>query len=273
MTTPYDLALIMNVASKNPIIDEITKKTVYEMPKSIVSGEPIWANNNNQLIHQTSPYYNKDIFCNKTGYTTKSRHTFTCAAKRGDRKLILTLLGYDTKDQYYEDTKNLLDYGFDNFSLVKLYSKNDVVKEYYIDDKNTLSLVVPEDIYKTFKNSEIENLSTDEIKENLNIDFSVKANKPISRGTDILKDTDSFTGTLMIGNTPYKTLNLLNSNDITYTSFEKLMFKLKSFSGFYIALGVIGLIFLIILILFMIRLISTIKRIRNRKKRNSYFYN
>ncbi len=69
----------------------------------------------------------------------------------------------------------------------------------------------------------------------------------------------------MIGNTPYKTLNLLNSNDITYTSFEKLMFKLKSFSGFYIALGVIGLIFLIILILFMIRLISTIKRIRNRK--------
>ncbi|ELC8340920.1 D-alanyl-D-alanine carboxypeptidase [Clostridium perfringens] len=273
MTTPYDLALIMNVASKNPIIDEITKKTVYEMPKSIVSGEPIWANNNNQLIHQTSPYYNKDIFCNKTGYTTKSRHTFTCAAKRGDRKLILTLLGYDTKDQYYEDTKNLLDYGFDNFSLVKLYSKNDVVKEYYIDDKNTLSLVVPEDIYKTFKNSEIENLSTDEIKKNLNIDFSVKATKPISRGTDILKDTDSFTGTLMIGNTPYKTLNLLNSNDITYTSFEKLMFKLKGFSGFYIALGVIGLIFLIILILFMIRLISTIKRIRNRKKRNSYFYN
>ncbi|MGM8299970.1 D-alanyl-D-alanine carboxypeptidase family protein, partial (plasmid) [Clostridium perfringens] len=85
----------------------------------------------------------------KTGYTTKSRHTFTCAAKRGDRKLILTLLGYDTKDQYYEDTKNILDYGFDNFSLVKLYSKNDVVKEYYIDDKNTLSLVVPEDIYKT----------------------------------------------------------------------------------------------------------------------------
>ncbi len=69
----------------------------------------------------------------------------------------------------------------------------------------------------------------------------------------------------MIGNTPYKTLNLLNSNDITYTSFEKIMFKLKGFSGFYIALGVIGLIFLIILILFMIRLISTIKRIRNKK--------
>ncbi len=44
---------------------KLQKKTVYEMPKSIVSGEPIWANNNNQLIHQTSPYYNKDIFVTK----------------------------------------------------------------------------------------------------------------------------------------------------------------------------------------------------------------
>lgn len=272
LTTPYDLALIMNYASKNPIICEITEKVAHEMPKSVVSGEPIWANNNNQLIHTTSPYYCEDIFCNKTGYTTKSKHTFACAAKKSDRKLVLTLFGYDTKEQYYEDTKSLLNYGFDNFSLVKIYSKGDIAKEYYIDDKNTLSLVVPEDVYKTFKNSEIENLSTENIKKNLNINFSVNSATPISRGTDILKNNTHFVGTIMVGDTPYKSVDLLNGNDITYTNFEKIIIKLKSFSGFYVALTITGFIFVVILILFMIRFISTIKRIRNRKKRNSYLY-
>lgn len=271
-TTPYDLALIMNEVSKNSIISKITEKVAYEMPKSVVSGEPIWANNNNQLIHSTSPYYDENIFCNKTGYTTKSKHTFTCAAEKNNKKLVLTLLGYNTKEEYYEDTKNLLNYGFDNFSLVKLYSKGDIAKEYYVDDKNTLSLVVPEDIYKTFKNSEIENLSTDQIKKNLNIDFSVKSGTPISRGMDILKDNTHFAGTIMINNTPYKSFELLNGNDITYTKFEKLMFKLQNFSGFYIALAIIGIILIVIFILFMIRFISAIKRIRNRKKHNSFFY-
>ncbi len=75
------------------------------MPKSIVSGEPIWANNNNKLIHQTSPYYNKDIFVIKQDIQLNQGIHLLVQLKRGDRKLILTLLGYDTKDQYYEDTK------------------------------------------------------------------------------------------------------------------------------------------------------------------------
>ncbi|MDV5106794.1 serine hydrolase [Clostridium perfringens] len=35
MTTPYDLALIMNAASKNPIIDEITKKQFMKCLKAL----------------------------------------------------------------------------------------------------------------------------------------------------------------------------------------------------------------------------------------------
>ncbi|MGG5462763.1 serine hydrolase [Clostridium sp. B9] len=273
LTTPYDLALMMNYASQKDLINSITEKVVHEMPESVVSGEPIWANNNNQLIHTTSPYYYEDIFCNKTGYTTKSKHTFACAAKRGDRKLVLTLFYYDTKDQYYADTKALLDYGFDNFSVVKLFSKGDLAKEYYIDDNNTLSLVIPEDIYKAFPNEEIENLSIDDIKKNENINISVKSSTPISRGMDLMKNNTHFTGTVMLGNTPYKTIDLLNGNNVTYTDFEKLIIKLKSYDGFYIALGVVGLIAVVVLVLFIIRIVSTIKRIRNRKKRsNTYFY-
>lgn len=273
LTTPYDLALMMNYASQKDLINSITDKVVHEMPESVVSGEPIWANNNNQLIHTTSPYYYEDIFCNKTGYTTKSKHTFACAAKRGDRKLVLTLFYYDTKDQYYADTKALLDYGFDNFSVVKLFSKGDLAKEYYIDDNNTLSLVIPEDIYKAFPNEEIENLSIDDIKKNENINIFVKSSTPISRGMDLMKNNTHFTGTVMLGNTPYKTIDLLNGNNVTYTDFEKLIIKLKSYDGFYIALGVVGLIAVVVLVLFIIRIVSTIKRIRNRKKRsNTYFY-
>lgn len=273
LTTPYDLALIMNEASKNSLISEITRKVSYEMPKSKISGENLWANNNNQLIHPESNNYNKEIFCNKTGYTTKSRHTFTCAAKKGDRKLVLTLLCYDTKDHYYEDTKALLDYGFNNFSLVKLYSKDDVVKEYYIDDKNTLSLVVPEDIYKTFENSQIEDLSKEDILKNFNVDFSVTSDKPISRGMDILKDKDFFKGTLMVENSPYRELTLLNSKDITYTPIQKFTINLKSSGKLPLIIASISVVIFVILFLFSIRLFSTIKRIKNRKKRGPYLYN
>lgn len=273
LTTPYDLALIMNYASQNDLISSITEKVVHEMPKSVISGEPIWANNNNQLIHTTSPYYYEDIFCNKTGYTTKSKHTFACAAKRGDRKLVLTLLNYDTKEQYYTDTKALLDYGFNNFSVVKLFSKNDIAKEYTIDDKNKLSLVISEDIFKTLPKEEVENLSLDDIKKNKDISIDIKSNLPISRGMDLIKNSTHFTGTIMIDNIPYKTISLITGNDVTYTTFEKIMIKLKSYNGFYIALGVVSLIAFLILVLFIIRIISTIKRIRNRKKHsNTYFY-
>lgn len=273
LTTPYDLALIVDYASKIPKLLEITEKVVYKMPKSLISGEPIWANNNNQLIHKTSKYYYKDIIYNKTGYTTKSKHTFSCAAKRGDRTLILTLFQYDTKHQYYEDVKALLDYGFNNFTSQKIYSKGDIAKQYYIDDKNILKLVVPDDVYITLPKSDVDNLSIDDIRKKEHITFDVKSDTPISRGTDLLKNTSSFTGTIMIGNAPYKSISLLNGNNVTYTSFEKIILKLKSFRVFYVTLTIVSIIVLIILILFIIRVVSTIKRIQNRKKRtNIYFY-
>ncbi|WP_300349186.1 D-alanyl-D-alanine carboxypeptidase family protein [Clostridium sp.] len=272
-TTPHDLALIVNYASKMPKLCEITRKIVYEMPKSVVSGEPIWANNNDQIIHKTSKYYYKDIIYSKTGYTTKSKHTFACAAKRGDRTLILTLFYYDTKEQYYEEVKPLLDYGFNNFVEEKIYSKGDIAKEYFINDKNTLKLIVPEDIYMVFPKEEVKNLSIPEIRSKEHIQFTVKSNTPISRGTDLTKNKSNFTGTIMIGNTPYKSISLLNGNNITTSKFEKIMIKLQSFKGFYITLTIVSLVALVILILFIIRIVSSIKRFRNRKKRNNtYFY-
>ena len=90
---------------------------------------------------------------------------------------------------------------------------------------------------------------------------------------DILKDKDFFKGTLMVENSPYRELTLLNSKDITYTPIQKFTINLKSSGKLPLIIASISVVIFVILFLFSIRLFSTIKRIKNRKKRGPYLYN
>jgi D-alanyl-D-alanine carboxypeptidase (penicillin-binding protein 5/6) len=95
---------------------------------SIRDGE-MTLTNTNRLIR----YYDG---CNglKTGSTDKAGFCITVSAKRGDMKLIAVILGAKTKDDRNSAARELLDYGFANFTLFE--SKAGFLENTYVRGGN-----------------------------------------------------------------------------------------------------------------------------------------
>ena len=70
------------------------------------------------MLKKSTPYYYPGIVGGKTGYTTLAGNTLVTCAKKNGLKLIAVILKGSTP-QYWTDTKNLLDFGFQNFVSVR----------------------------------------------------------------------------------------------------------------------------------------------------------
>ncbi|MCH1625594.1 D-alanyl-D-alanine carboxypeptidase family protein [Ferdinandcohnia quinoae] len=112
-STAHDLALITQYALKNSVFTEIfgTK----ELEWNGVSWKTTLYNHH--LLLREIPY--EGIIGGKNGYVEQSRHTLSTAAERGALTLIAVVLKAD-KDQVYDDTVELLDYGFTNFEITEV---------------------------------------------------------------------------------------------------------------------------------------------------------
>ncbi|WP_261134163.1 D-alanyl-D-alanine carboxypeptidase family protein [Bacillus sp. Marseille-Q3570] len=56
----------------------------------------------------------------KNGYTSKSKHTLVTAAERNGTSLIVVTMKNDSSEQAYQDTIELLDYGFEHYETKKI---------------------------------------------------------------------------------------------------------------------------------------------------------
>jgi D-alanyl-D-alanine carboxypeptidase (penicillin-binding protein 5/6) len=63
----------------------------------------------------------------KTGFIKESGNGLVVSAKQGDRRLIVVINGAQTPEDRKEDGRRLLEWGFRNFSEVKLFNAGDVV--------------------------------------------------------------------------------------------------------------------------------------------------
>ena len=117
-TSPYDMALIARAAFNNPIFEEIDSTTYYKLPPNSINKEGLSIYPGHKMMRKASPFYYPGIVGGKTGYTTLAGNTLiTCAEKNG-LKLITVILKGSTP-VYWSDTKNLLDFGFENFVSLK----------------------------------------------------------------------------------------------------------------------------------------------------------
>lgn len=117
-TSPYDMALIARAAFNNPIFEEIDSTTYYKLPPNSINKEGLAIYPGHKMMRKGSPYYYPEIVGGKTGYTTLAGNTLiTCAEKNG-MKLITVILKGSTP-QYWADTRNLLEFGFNNFTSLK----------------------------------------------------------------------------------------------------------------------------------------------------------
>lgn len=119
-TSAYDYALISREAFKNSTLTEIASSTYYNLPPTsrVPTGQTLY--NHHSMIRRNSGNYYPNAICGKTGYTTLAGNTLVTYARNDKLGLITVVL--NGNKTHYTDTKELLDFGFNNFKNIKLNS-------------------------------------------------------------------------------------------------------------------------------------------------------
>ena len=69
----------------------------------------------------------------KTGSTSKALCCISAAAKRNDMQLTAVVLGAPTSDERFDAARNLLDYGFANYSITPLVEEGEEIERVAVD--------------------------------------------------------------------------------------------------------------------------------------------
>ena len=111
-------------------------------------GDPITQGNRNPLL-----YKNIGADGIKTGYLAVEKYSLASSIERKGRRLIAVGSGFDTKSSRSRESSKLLTYGLTNFDLVEIIKSNEPIDQIgvWLGKKNTVSVHVEKDIYKTIK--------------------------------------------------------------------------------------------------------------------------
>ena len=118
MTTAYDMAMIMWGAIQNDTYRKIAGTRSYSFTDD--DGHEIVCDHNYLVFQPTSDYYDERVVAGKTGWVEEAEYTRTLYATDGNLDIICVTFHADTTHDAYMDVRRLLDYAFDNFSLVDL---------------------------------------------------------------------------------------------------------------------------------------------------------
>ena len=132
-TTAHDMALMTREAIKNPDFLKVMGTVTYQMPANNKKPVRPFANQD-AMLKSYDPRYYKDVIGGKLGWTEESRHTKVTVAKRENRTLIAVVMDSASPKTKYEDTKKLLDYGFDEFRDYTVSPQNIKSKEIDVTD-------------------------------------------------------------------------------------------------------------------------------------------
>lgn len=263
-TTAYDLAMIAKHAMQNDLfrsivssytytIEPTNKKTDSRYLKSanrmLYSNEKINVNGNNVSIK-----YEGAIGI-KTGYTVAAQQCLVSSAERNGHNLISVVLKANGNNVYI-DTHKLLDYGFDNFSNIKIAFKNEYINNIDVEngDKPFVTGIVGDDLHILVPKGK-----EGEVKRNVVLPEKVSA--PVSKGQVIGKVE------LKLDNKVIDTCNIVSAMEIN----QKAAFDVVKLNneGFFLRKW---WIWPIVLFLVWRTYIEVKRRIIRRRRKRSYLY-
>lgn len=171
-TTARDMALIAQAAFQNETFQNIVKTPYYIIPPTNITAEERWINNHHQMLLDGDQHYD-GCLGGKTGYTVKAGNTLVTYAQRDSMRLVCVVLKGTT--EYYNDTRNLLDYGFNSFQ--KLQSSSETGTETdslaaYLQEKGLLDTAIKEAAMDIPKEAAQDITIKAQVEDNmLNLDF------------------------------------------------------------------------------------------------------
>lgn len=119
-TSPYDLAMIMREAWKNPDFRKISGTVKYTIPADKYCKKARILYNHNKLLPSRA-YACEGVEGGKTGYTDEAGSTLVVAAKRNGMTCFSVVMKTKRPNQFL-DAAALLDYGFSSFHKVSISS-------------------------------------------------------------------------------------------------------------------------------------------------------
>ncbi len=152
-TTAHDLAIMAKYAMQIEKFREIVKTDMYVIQPTNKYKEVRYLSNTNHLVsrrRQSNYYYSKAIGI-KTGFTDEAASCLVAAAVDGDTELLSVIMKCNnssgTNGAYsFSESKDLLEYGFENFKYITIANDKDIVKDskVYEAKKNMRVALVPQ---------------------------------------------------------------------------------------------------------------------------------
>ncbi len=261
-TTAADLAKIARYAMTFPKFREIVRMPSYKLPPTNKHDEwPVLATTNKLMQYDKSENYS--ITGIKTGYTGPAGHNLVSAAINTDGMELIAVVmniknpGSQTNVRDY--SKELLDYGFDNFSFATLKADSEVFRSVSVQDaldETPLDLLTKGEIKYVMPNDKMQW----NIKENAVIKDPIVA--PVNEG-DLLGYVEILNNGVTLGK-----VDLVAARNVELKPQAEIMNRFEQFMASK-ALQTIFLTLVIVIISFLIlRLVlRTISRRVNAKRR------
>ncbi len=191
LTTCRDMALILRACTKIPEFLEIESANSYVIPPTNRHEESTTVVQKHKLVKQGEDHY-EGALAGKTGYTTIAGNTLATYAVRGDMELICIIM--KSMSTHYADTRALLDWGFDNFSMVQLSSAEEPAR---LNANLPEGLLISEDEWLILPRG-LEFSALDVQVDQLNGTVDANGNRPAGRVHYLHSGTEYGTATLLL---------------------------------------------------------------------------
>lgn len=257
VTTPKDLAIIMKEAIKDPDFMTISTTKYLELSPSVIDGYVLSVSNHNYILLPNSKYYYEYAVTAKKGYTEAAKFTNVAVAEKDGLTLVASFLNGENIDVVYSDVKKIFDYGFDNFTRIKLFNEGDEVDSFTLEDGTKVPLLASSDIYYTVSNDEANNTNY-KLDYNISTDYN---NKSISRGDEIVNSKVLLNGK-EIGN-----VTLVSGISREHKSVIENITAVKDNSDFISKALKVTLVFLVLVFIYLV-LTREKRRFKRRHKKS-----
>lgn len=264
VTSAYDLALITNYAMKNETFAEIVKEYLYTIDITNKKTEPRYLKSSNRLLYSDDkilvdgkyvPIKYYGVQGVKTGYTAQAQSCLVSAATRNNRTLITVVLKSAGRNVYI-DTQKLFNYGFENFTLKKLSSKNEFIDNLAVSSGEApyVTAIVADDLKAVLTRNNADNITKQ-------MSFNEKIEAPILKG-QVLGKIEYSVEDEVVG-----TVNIISAMDIKkktippYLDISSEKFLLKRWWTWPIIVMLIAIIIL---------KYKQLKRRKRRRRRSLY---
>lgn len=262
-TTVGDLAKIARYAMTFPKFREIVKKVNYQLPPTNKHATwPVLATTNKLMQSTKSDKY--EIIGIKTGYTGPAGYNLVSAAVNAEGMELISVVMHVKNDGAQSNvkkyTKELLDYGFDSFSLVTVESDNKVYRSVTVEDSDDgapLDLVTKGEVKYVLP----KNVSAGTIQEITHINSPITA--PVNKG-DYMGSVEFKNNGTTIGK-----VDLLASRDVKLKPHAELTNNVEVVLGNRLLKTVIVAVCILVPSFFFLRIIlRMISRKINAKKKS-----